>query len=303
MAHLAQLVPPSPPPPLPTLLSASQMERAGRFFVDALATVKHNGATEKLHLGFGFLCRALLQQQDAALSALPGEWLQALLRAVTQRDQTRSDIVRRSAGLPLAFVAVFQAEAAGAPRRLLPAAAKALLAIAGGGDAAHDPVAPEHDACANGASGAAAAGGAEVDVSNDVWARVHAFNCLRVTFDSSALAADTSSHLSAGAQLCVLAMSSPHWEVRSSPLNVCTHALHGVPLRLLRVCAPLNAQPVRARRFETRRRCVMSQSRHASWASRTRPSSTARAPPSRSPASWLAIPTCTPFSWRSSRRR
>ena len=215
LANVAQLVPLSPPPPLPAPLAPGHMERAGRFFVDALATVKHNGATEKLHLGFGFLCRALLLQQGPALNALPGEWLQVLLRAVTQREQTRSDIVRRSAGLPLAFVAIFQAEAPGAPKRLLPAAAKALLAIAGGGgDALRDVAGSADDARAADQPPAGPLDGDD-DSAEDVgvWARVHAFNCLRVTFDSSALAADTSSHLAAGAQLCVVAMTSDHWEV------------------------------------------------------------------------------------------
>jgi ABC-type amino acid transport system permease subunit len=50
-------------------------------------------------------------------------------------------------------------------------------------------------------------------IDDGVWMRVHAFNCLRVTFESSALAADTSAFFAEALKLCVLAMSADHWEV------------------------------------------------------------------------------------------
>ena len=51
LGALARLLPLSPPAPLQPLLTAAQADEIGHFFVSALATAKHNGATEKLHLG------------------------------------------------------------------------------------------------------------------------------------------------------------------------------------------------------------------------------------------------------------
>ena len=51
LGALARTLPLSPPAPLQPLLTVAQVDEIGHFFVSALATAKHNGATEKLHLG------------------------------------------------------------------------------------------------------------------------------------------------------------------------------------------------------------------------------------------------------------
>ena len=141
----------------------------------------------------------MLAQTDAVLHQLPGQWLGALLAQVTRPQQTRTDIVRRSAGLPLAFAALCLAESHGASRKLLPTAACALLTIA-----------------RNEQPQAASAKSTDVSDAEQPWPRVHAFNCLRAVFDCAALAADASRFFAEGIEACVLAMTCPDWEVRRS---------------------------------------------------------------------------------------
>ena len=57
--------------------------------------------------------RRLLREPSPALNRLPGRWLAGLLARVREAGQSRDDIVRRSAGLPYAFVALFLAEPPG----------------------------------------------------------------------------------------------------------------------------------------------------------------------------------------------
>lgn len=59
-----------------------------------------------------FHCR-LLREPSPALNRLPARWLAGLLARVREAGQSRDDIVRRSAGLPYAFVALFLAEPLG----------------------------------------------------------------------------------------------------------------------------------------------------------------------------------------------
>jgi hypothetical protein len=299
LGRMTQLLCLAPPAPLPPLLSYTDLNTIGTFFTHALSNIKHNGATEKLHLGFGSLCRVLLMQQHVDLNGLPAVWLKNLLEVLTRRDQTRTNIVRRSAGLPLAFLAAFVAEPTGSSKRLLPWAAKQLLGIAAGsspqqpipmavsGQRTADDMVVAHELdplskglgfmavgkqrnpgaafvshngvpqsmqrlatpskttlfnrpseTASTLSGCQKASQESASTSNSafgmnfqkadavpvedynedalddgVWMRVHAFNCLRVMFDSSALAADISAFLAEGLKLCVLAMLDAHWEV------------------------------------------------------------------------------------------
>lgn len=167
-------------------LSNAQVRSIGEHFVDSLCTLKHNGATRKLEQRFEAVCKRLLRQQDAGLAALPQLWLQRVLAFLQRPGQTRSDIVRRSAGVPSAVVAICQAEPTGAAKRLLPIALRVLL------DAAQGPAA-----------------------SGEPWPLVHAYNCLRTVFESSVLAMDAAAVFAEGIQVSVHGMSAEEWEVRS----------------------------------------------------------------------------------------
>eukprot|EP00892_Ulva_mutabilis_P007743 jgi/Ulvmu1/5340/UM022_0134.1 len=168
-------------------LSNTQVRNIGEYFVDSLCTLKHNGATRKLEQRFELVCKRLLQQQDAALAALPHAWLLRVLSFLQRPGQTRSDIVRRSAGIPSAVVAACQAEPAGAAKQLLPIALRKLL------DAAQGPAA-----------------------SGEPWPLVHAFNCLRTIFESSALALDAAAVFAEGIEVSIHGMSADEWEVRNT---------------------------------------------------------------------------------------
>ncbi len=63
-------------------------------------------------------CRILLEASPE-LNRLPQLWLTHLLDHMQRPGQSRDDIVRRSAGLPAAFVALFTAEPTGHPKTLL----------------------------------------------------------------------------------------------------------------------------------------------------------------------------------------
>jgi Putative death-receptor fusion protein (DUF2428) len=168
------------------LLTLQQVESIGAAFVHWLCTVKHNGATEKLHLGFLRLCQHLLQQSKEALHQLPFNWVSMMMQGLQRPQQARSDIVRRSAGLPLGLLAALMAEPGGASKSLLPLTMEKLLAIASSKAATE-----QH------------------------WPRVHAFNCLRTAFESAALAADTSAYFANGIEAAVSGMMASEWEVRS----------------------------------------------------------------------------------------
>jgi len=111
--------------------------------------------------------------------------------------QGRDDILRRSAGLPAAVVALFLAEA-GRPGRgaLLEAGMAELLRLAAAG----------------GAPGAGP------------WPRVHALNTLRRAFTERALAPGAAAYAADGVRAAVRGAAAPDWEVRNAA-NLCFAAL------------------------------------------------------------------------------
>ena len=61
---------------------------------------------------------------------LPGSWLDELFGRLAEEGQGVRDLIRRSAGIPFGFMAVFLAEPNGMPRTLLHSALGKLLDIA-----------------------------------------------------------------------------------------------------------------------------------------------------------------------------
>jgi thyroid adenoma-associated protein len=92
--------------------------------------LKHNGAIEKTLVGLTCLGEALLRSGDARLSRQPREWLASLFERTTRPEQDVRDLIRRSAGIPFGFMAVFLAEPRGVPRTLLHEALEKLLDLA-----------------------------------------------------------------------------------------------------------------------------------------------------------------------------
>ena len=66
------------------------------------------------------------------LTRLPEQWMERLMAKASSPGQGVDDLVRRSAGMPAAFLALFEAEPEGAPKRLLKKAMPWLLSWARG---------------------------------------------------------------------------------------------------------------------------------------------------------------------------
>ena len=112
------------------VLDPAQLRDAGDRLLTTLLTLKHNGAIEKTLVGLTCLGERLLRSPDARLSALPREWLARLFARTTEPEQNVHDLIRRSAGIPFGFMAVFLAEPRGVPRALLHEALEKLLDLA-----------------------------------------------------------------------------------------------------------------------------------------------------------------------------
>jgi hypothetical protein len=112
------------------LLDPEQLRDAGNRLLTTLLTLKHNGAIEKTLVGLTCLGERLLRSADARLSAQPREWLETLFQRTQQPGQDVRDLIRRSAGIPFGFMAVFLAEPRGVPRTLLHEALEKLLDLA-----------------------------------------------------------------------------------------------------------------------------------------------------------------------------
>lgn len=162
------------------LLQATQIASIGEFFVSSLCVVNHNGATRKLQLAFEQLCRRVLKQHSADLSTLPHAWLLRIIENSQRAGQGRTDIVRRSSGIPLAISAICVAEGAGA-QHLLPLAIEKLLQIA--------------------------------TTAREPWPRVHAFNSLRVLFETAALIKGAAPSLADGVRASIEGIAEHEWEV------------------------------------------------------------------------------------------
>ena len=114
------------------LLDPSQLKAAGERLIRTILVMKHNGAIEKTRVGLACLGERLLRSSRRELSELPGAWLEALFERLRAPGQGVADLIRRSAGIPAGFMAVFSAEPPGVPRALLHDAMRRLLDIAVG---------------------------------------------------------------------------------------------------------------------------------------------------------------------------
>eukprot|EP00898_Chlorokybus_atmophyticus_P008554 jgi/Chlat1/86/Chrsp1S03198 len=178
------------------VLDLAQLKAMGELLVGVLLVLKHNGAVDKAHLGLAALCERLLQSGSAELSRLPAQWVGNLFERIMQPGQSLTDLVRRSAGLPFAFVSIFTAEPESSPKVLLPGAMDQLLALAT--SQASDYFVPQ----------------------------VHAFNVLRTIFQHSQLSADTSAFCAPAMEAAIRAFTSPAWPVRNAATLAFTGLVH-----------------------------------------------------------------------------
>jgi hypothetical protein len=101
------------------VFSFDAIKSTGERLMKVLFAVKHTGALEKTRIGMTAVCSRLMRSDDAAMKALPQRWLEDLLDQLNRPGQGIRDRVRRSAGLPYAFMSILLAEPKGQPRLAL----------------------------------------------------------------------------------------------------------------------------------------------------------------------------------------
>lgn len=145
------------------------------------------------------------------------------------KGQTVDNLLRRSAGIPAAFIALFLSEPEGAPKKLLPRALRWLI------DVAKQPLLDQaeinssiDDLCMLSSMQTnqdfKCKRSPDMNISDmvskirdeGVIPTVHAFNVLRAAFNDTNLATDTSGFAAESLILSIRSFSSPYWEVRNS---------------------------------------------------------------------------------------
>ncbi|KDP45495.1 hypothetical protein JCGZ_09744 [Jatropha curcas] len=211
------------------ILDVRQLEEIGNHFLEVLLKMKHNGAIDKTRAGFTALCNRLLCSNDPRLCKLTESWMEQLMKRTVSKGQIVDDLLRRSAGIPAAFIALFLSEPEGAPKKLLPRALRWLIDVAN--SSFLGPV-DAKDANANSCKFSLTKSDQELDSAKPfemhvmestskirdegVIPTVHAFNVLRAAFNDTNLATDTSGFAAESLIVSIRSFSSPYWEVRNS---------------------------------------------------------------------------------------
>lgn len=139
------------------------------------------------------------------------------------KGQIVDDLLRRSAGIPAAFIALFLSEPEGAPKKLLPKALRWLIDLADGlllkqAEASDENIISsaksKQEPCMSPDMGVAESVSKIRD--EGVIPTVHAFNVLRATFNDTNLATDTSGFAAEAVITSIRSFSSPYWEARNS---------------------------------------------------------------------------------------
>lgn len=145
------------------------------------------------------------------------------------KGQVVDDLLRRSAGIPAAFIALFLSEPEGAPKKLLPRALRWLIDVAK--QSLLEPNendGPNDELCSISSTKldqeSECTSSPEKNVNDKaskirdegVIPTVHAFNVLRAAFNDTNLATDTSGFSAEALVVSIRSFSSPYWEVRNS---------------------------------------------------------------------------------------
>ncbi|XVE83796.1 hypothetical protein DITRI_Ditri16bG0115800 [Diplodiscus trichospermus] len=209
-------------------LDLKQLEKIGNHFLEVLLKMKHNGAIDKTRAGFTALCNRLLCSDDPLLCQLTESWMEQLMERTVAKGQTVDDLLRRSAGIPAAFTALFLSEPEGAPKKLLLRALRWLIDVADGSLLSQSETNCTSISCQISSTKS----GEETDSAlipemiaiektskirdEGVVPTVHAFNVLRAAFNDTNLASDTSGFAAEALIVSIRSFSSPYWEVRNS---------------------------------------------------------------------------------------
>ncbi|MED6184094.1 hypothetical protein PIB30_044072 [Stylosanthes scabra] len=210
-----------------SVLDLEQLEKIGNHFLEVLLKMKHNGAIDKTRAGFTALCNRLLCSNDPRLCRLTESWMEQLMQRTVAKGQVVDDLLRRSAGIPAAFIALFLSEPEGTPKKLLPRALRWLIDVAGGsmlnqiethrlsGDPCKSNGSMDKNESAHSAERNVIQLSSKIR-DEGVIPTVHAFNALRAAFNDTNLATDTSGFAAEALALSIRSFSSQYWEIRNS---------------------------------------------------------------------------------------
>ncbi|KAF9684214.1 hypothetical protein SADUNF_Sadunf04G0094600 [Salix dunnii] len=211
------------------MLDLQQLEQIGNHFLEVLLKMKHNGAIDKTRVGFTALCNRLLCSNDLRLCKLPEIWMKQLMERTIAKGQVVDDLLRRSAGIPAAFIALFLSEPDGAPKKLLPRALRWLIDVANssllylvdaksmnGNSCELSSTNPDQEPDSEKLFGVNVMEKTSKIRDEGVIPTVHAFNVLRAAFNDTNLATDTSGFAAEALIVSIRSFSSPYWEVRNS---------------------------------------------------------------------------------------
>ncbi|XP_052195673.1 uncharacterized protein LOC127803472 [Diospyros lotus] len=208
------------------VLDLKQLETIGNHFLEVLLKMKHNGAIDKTRAGFTALCNRLLCSNDPRLCKLTESWMEQLMERTVAKGQTVDDLLRRSAGIPAAFIALFLSEPEGTPKRLLPRALRWLIEVANKSlldwnyfdtDSSNSLSIKSNQPNVLQLSSKMDASERTSKIRDEgVVPTVHAFNVLRATFNDTNLATDTSGFAAEALIISIRSFSSTYWEVRNS---------------------------------------------------------------------------------------
>uniref|UniRef100_A0A0D3GWS0 Uncharacterized protein n=1 Tax=Oryza barthii TaxID=65489 RepID=A0A0D3GWS0_9ORYZ len=196
--------------------------------LDVLLKMKHNGAIDKTRAGLTALCNRLLCSNDSRLCKMTESWMELLMDRTVAKGQTVDDLLRRSAGIPAAFIALFLAEPEGTPKKLLPRALEWLIEFAKTSlanfqndsnqklDTEKDFLGEPCESQSETTAGVHSNGNLSKSRNEGVVPTVHVFNVLRAAFNDANLATDTSGFCAEATIVAIHAFSSPYWEVRNA---------------------------------------------------------------------------------------
>lgn len=232
------------------MLDLRQLEIIGDHFLQVLLAMKHNGAIDKTRAGFTALCNRLLCSSDPRINQMPELWMKQLMQRTIAKGQTVDDLLRRSAGIPAAFIALFLAEPEGTPKKLLPSALRWLIdivksfllksgALSGSLLPKNDLVSLDEESKLQSLAPApflfppdirCVELGASKSLSKQrdegVVPTVHAFNVLKVAFHDTNLSTDTSGFCAEALITAIRSFSCHYWEVRNSATLAFTALVH-----------------------------------------------------------------------------
>ncbi|XP_072171918.1 tRNA (32-2'-O)-methyltransferase regulator THADA-like [Diadema setosum] len=166
------------------IISNSQMESIGSFFMKLLKESKHRGAFELAYAGFIKLTTRLWSE-EGCLHQLLWHWLSGLLQEITS-NQSMLCATRRSAGIPFAIQALVGPEPKELGKPCFNQSMKQLLSLA------------------------------EPSQQQDDTARVHALNILRALFRDTRLGQEVLPYVADGMKVAILGFAAKLWAVRNS---------------------------------------------------------------------------------------